>query len=238
MRKWRLVMLFVLCAVWPATAFAQSDFIDWLQQQSGPGPYKNKKLAAYEIRIWCLPKIDPTLTAAEQAKEATPIRKFRNCLADDPNRTKSALSFGGTFTHTKVAQLFLDDPADVREVQENVFSIAYIHRINRVIDLGGGVDFLRFSGDQGPGGAAFTFWRLGLGPRIVLIPCGACNVPSRRFSALAKVIEFQFDGTWVPQTFTARDYGNTVSRFDAGPEFQVRTSVVVNAGVLVQALWP
>jgi hypothetical protein len=240
MRKVRLLMVFALCAVWPTGAFAQSDFIDWLQQQSGPGPYKNSSLFAYEVRIWCLPKADEALNAdpTAQARELTALRKVRSCLADDPNRTRSALSIGGTFTSTGNSRLFLDDPIDVREVHEKVFSFAYVHRINPVIDLGGALSLLRFSGDQGVGGSAFTFWRFGLGPRIVLIPWGACNVPSRRVSALARVIGLQFDGTWVPQTFTARDYGNTVSKFDAGPEFQVRASLVVNAGVLVQALWP
>jgi len=237
MKRVRFVLLLGMCFVWPASAFAQSDFIDWLQSQSGPGPYKNQ-LVAYEVRIWCLPRPLVNPTKEELDTEAKPFRKLRNCLADDYDRTRSALSIGGTFTSTANRQLLLDDPADVREVRENVFSFAYIHRINRVIDLGGALSLLRFAGDQGSGGSAFTFWRVGIGPRIVVIPCGNCQMPSKRLNSLVRAGELQFDGTWVPQTFSARDYGNTVSKFEAGPEFQVRVAVVLNAGALVQALWP
>ena len=40
MTKVRLSVLLIFCALWPASARAQSDFIDWLAEFSGPGPFQ------------------------------------------------------------------------------------------------------------------------------------------------------------------------------------------------------
>jgi len=222
-------MLFVLCAVWPAVARAQSDVIDWIQQQSGPGPYDNSwlKLGAFNARLWCWAKDGV-------APEPSVLRELRRCWIDNPNEIQWVLSFGGEFAHNYKDQLFLDDPTDRREISEWRFTTAVLYHANSVFDIGGTVDAVRFSSSQGN---AFSFWRLGVGPRLMFTPCFRCKVP-KEWGAVKRIVLLQLDSTFFPQGFKASDYGNTVSKFDSGPEFQARASVVLDGGALVQKLWP
>src|ERR1043166_2658527 len=216
MSKLRLVLLIALCAVWPATARAQSDFIDWLQQQSGPGPYHNY-FKGYEIRIWC----PPTGLGIMD----TTARQVWNCFLDDAERTGGVLSFDATYAKTDVKRLFLDDPTDVREVREQRYTLAYVYRANRYLKVGGTLDFLRFASDQGN---LFSFWRLGFGPRLTFAPTGGATTTNRRAASLNRLIQLQIDATYVPKGFVAADYNNAISRFDSGPEYQVRSSLVID----------
>jgi hypothetical protein len=220
-------MLFALCAVWPANAHAQSDIIDWLQQGSGPGPYKSYK--GYELRVFCLPTGVGIMDTAK--------RKVWNCLLDDPDRTRAVLSFGTNWASTENTRLFIDDPSDVREVKERRWTTAFTYRMSSLLSVGGTLDFMQFKSDQGN---AFSFWRVGIGPRLIFTPCGKCtatNPPSRSSSA-GQFLHLQLDATYVPQGLKASDFGNTVSKYDPGASFQVRTSLVLDGAVILRAIHP
>ena len=225
MSKLRLVLLIALCAVWPATARAQSDFIDWLQQQSGPGPY-HTYFKGYEIRAYC-PK----------ANEKYDLRRVWDCFLDDPDLTKWVLSFDTTYAKTYNRRLFLDDPSDVREISQDRYTIAFVYRPNIYLKVGGTFDLLRFSSDQGN---AFSFWKVGFGPRLIVSPFARhiTDRNTKHSGSLHRLIQLQIDAPYVPQGFKATDFNNTVSKFESGPEFQVRTSLVIDSSALLRAIHP
>jgi len=227
MRKVLLIGLVALCALaQPANSFAQGEFIDWLEGLSGPGPYKSV-LTGYDVRVWCPSKGEGLADSR--------ARKIWNCLLDDADRTRGVLSFGSSFASSGNRRLFLDDQADVRDVKERRFTTAFVYRLNRVLDVGGSFDAIRFSSDQGN---AFSFWRVGFGPRVILTPLGAAKPQNRRAGSVNRVLHFQLDATYIPQGVKAQDFNNGVSRFDAGEEFQVRTSLVVDGAALLRAIHP
>src|SRR5262249_17428324 len=120
MTKARLLILLVLCAVWPATAHGQSETADWIQGGSGPGP-STTPFIGYEVRVWCL----PTSAAANTAK-----RRAWDCLLNDPEKTRAVLSFGQTFASSGNHQLFVDDLNDVRNVKLRRYTTAFTYRAN------------------------------------------------------------------------------------------------------------
>src|ERR1043166_8563103 len=152
MSKLRLVLLIALCAVWPATARAQSDFIDWLQQQSGPGPY-HTWFTGYEVRAYC----QPNGVAAQDDYPNKVRRRIYNCFLDDPDLTKTVLSFNATYSKTYNRRLFLDD-SDTRLISQDRYTIAYVYRPNIYLKVGGTFDLLKFSSDN-PGNA-FSIWKV------------------------------------------------------------------------------
>jgi hypothetical protein len=229
MSKLRLVLLIALCAVWPATARAQSDFIDWLQQQSGPGPYWNQTrvVGAFDVRFACW-----STPGAPQVNSV--LGQWRRCLIDNPNDVTGSLSFGMNWGTTGRKQLFIDDPSDVREVLEKRISIRYLGRVNHYFDFGGAFNITRFASDEGN---AFGFWRVGMGPILTFFPCGDRCEKSRDWATLNRLVRFQAEATWYYPGFKASDYNNAVSKFNSGYEYQVRSSIVLDAGALVQVLW-
>jgi hypothetical protein len=224
MTRARLLFLLVVCAVWPATAHGQSETADWLQGGSGPGPY-NSIFTGYEVRVWCLPTGDGVRDTAKG--------KVWNCLLDDPARTKAVLSFGQDWASSGNARLFVDDLTDVRDIKESISTIAFTYRANPYFSYGGTVEFMHFSSDQGN---AFSTWRLGLGPRLVFTPLAGVKITNPRWSSASRLIHLQVDTTYLPQGLKASDFGNTVSRYDPGRSFQVRTTLAIDYAFVLQAI--
>jgi hypothetical protein len=219
MTKARLLILLVLCAVWPATAHAQWDLSDWAQPGSGPGPFTSL-FTGYEVRVWCLP------TGAGVMDRGT--QKIWNCLFDDPDRTRAVLSFGQMWSSAESRQLFIDDPADVGEVKQRRVTVALTYRANTLLSVGGEIDAIQFT--NGDRATPFSFWKFGIGPRIVFTPCGKCasEKASDVEHSLARLIHLQLDATWVPQGVKASDFNNFVSKYNPGQEFMVRTTLAID----------
>jgi hypothetical protein len=132
MSRARLLLLGILCAIWPAHAFAQSDIYDWLQGGSGPGPYTSK-FTGFEVRVWCKPTGVGLMDTAK--------RQVWNCLLDDPDRTRAVVSFGALWASSENGRLFIDDPTDVRGTEERWLTGALIAR-QQLLSAGGYIDAL------------------------------------------------------------------------------------------------
>jgi hypothetical protein len=197
-----------------------------VQGGSGPGPYTSA-FTGYEVRVWCL----PTSTAATN----TAKRQAWDCLLDDPDKTRAVLSFGQMFASSGNNQLFVDDLTDVRDVKLRRYTTAFTYRANAVLSVGGTVDAIQYTSDQGN---AFSFWRLGLGPRVVFTPFGAFKPKNPDRSALSRLIHLQVDTTWLPDGIKASDFNNTVSRYNPGATFQVRCTLAIDFAFVLQAIHP
>src|SRR5262249_31086564 len=156
-------------------------------------------------------------------------------LLDDPDRTKAVLSFTNSYLSSDNRQLFLDNPADVREVKERVFGATLTYRPNKYLNVGGSLDFIRFSSDQGN---AFSFWRVRIGPRLLFTPLAGVMTTDPRSSSVSRTIHLQIDTIWLTKGLKASDFNDTISKYDPGAEFQVRTSLAIDFAVLLRAIHP
>src|SRR5215470_1712626 len=102
MKLLRLMVLTAVCALLPARVFAQSDFIDWLEQLSGPGPFHGYFMSVgsralctldegdgQKIRWWCAddssPKIRQVVNAEFAFASSDDNRRFQDALSEPQN---------------------------------------------------------------------------------------------------------------------------------------------------------
>ncbi len=231
MIKRQLIVLVALFAMWPARVYAQSDILDWLAELSGPGPFHAKNLItlrAAELRVWCFHK---------SGVQAMALGKHvASCLLDDEDEknTRALVTFGYSLAESGSQPLFRDDPNDVRNVHQSTFSVMLMYRADRIVDVGGGVQWKRFSTDEGN---SFSFWRVGLTPaRVTLTPFRAIPTTSSSWQSVERLVHFQFEEDWLPQGFTGADFNNRTTRFNVGAEFQSRVSVLFDIGSFINVV--
>jgi hypothetical protein len=217
-----------LLACWPASAYAASDILGFLGELSGPGPFKIKG-TGFESRAWCF-------FTAEAARDTTK-QKVANCLLDDPDKTRATISYQLVWAGADQTQLFKDDPTDVRDVKEFTASVMFMYRTNHVIEVGGGLSWMRFKGQEGAdpkANPAFSFWRAGFTPaRVTFTPLGSIH-GSERARAFARVIHLQFESVWIPGGFTGSDFGNSKTAYKADGEFQNRVQILIDGAAVIR----
>ena len=215
MTRVRVLILAVLFGMWPAVTHAQSDVIDWFDHLSGPGPFHDRGLG-YSLNVVCYPI-------------------NINCWANDgidplsdtnsTNDAKLLVKFGQSSATSGSRQLFQDDPLDVREVNQFTNSISVMYRANRIVEVGAGVNFNRFSSDQG---AAFSFWRTGWVPaRMNVTPLGLIKATGRgRFTR--RLIHLEADAIYYSEGFSGSDFNNPRTRFTVGAEYPTRLALLID----------
>ena len=213
------VLLFLLCAAWPSGAYAQGEIIDWFDHLSGPGPFHNKGVGA-EFNLWCFPPSGRYNLNCWGSDGLDPLSDM-----DSPNDSKLLVKYSLSRSTTGSRQLFQDDPLDVRDVHQftNAFSVMY--RANRIVEVGAGVNFVRFSSDEGN---AFSFWRTGWVPaRMNVTPLGLLKATGRgRFTR--RLIQFEADAIYYSEGFVGADFNNPRTRFTVGAEYQTRLAIVID----------
>jgi len=233
------------CAIWigllcllPTAAQADDDVLGWFGEISGPGPYRPDLFAhligGYSGNIFCMPN-DP-----KDRKVAQIACQLYDGVDDtDGHRLGGDAKWLITFAYTQTVTdrnarpantgLFKDDPRDDRDANERAFSFMAMYRANRTVDIGVGVEILRWSGDAGSDPVnypSFGFTRLGLVPaRVNFTPLGGFSKVPRN---LRRLIHFQIEEIWLPQTTSGVDFHNARTSFTAGPEFQTYTAVSID----------
>ncbi len=133
MKRVVLIGVLALCALArPANAFAQGDFLDWLEQFSGPGPFHGVTIGT---RVVCVRDNAGTL-------------EHGLCFNDtDPNiKTVMNVEFG--FATSGSQARFPDTPNDVGVVHASRLNVTYMYRVSPMLDVGIGIGALTFSGDS------------------------------------------------------------------------------------------
>jgi hypothetical protein len=138
MKLLRLMVLTAVCAVLPARVFAQSDFIDWLEQLSGPGPFHGYFMSVgsrafctldegdgQKIRWWCADDSSPKIRQVVNAE-------FAFASSDDHSRFQDATS----------------EPQNTLPVHATRVVANYYYRFHPMLDLGVGAGVIVFSGDD------------------------------------------------------------------------------------------
>ena len=219
----------LLCLL-PTAAQADDDPLGWLGEISGPGPYRPDLFAhvigGYKGNIFCIPR-DP-----KDRKVAQIACQLYDGVDDtDGHKLGGDAKWLITFAYTQTVTdrnarpagtgLFKDDVRDDRDANLRTFSFMGMYRANRTVDIGFGVEILRWSGDAGSDPVnypSFGFTRLGLVPaRVDFTPLGGFSRVPRN---LRRLISFQIEEIWLPQTTSGADFHNSRTSFTAGPEFQ------------------
>ena len=210
----RLLVLIVLCVMWPSAAHAQSDVLDWVAQLSGPGPFHNH-FKGYDLNVLCYPV-------------------SWNCLGNDgvdeldstgKSDAKLIVRFGNSFASTGTQQLFQDDPNDKRDVAQQIVSTLVMYRANRIVDVGAGFQWVQFSSSDAP---SFSFWRTGYVPAAMRVtPLGLINATGR-WRYARRLIHLDAQSVWYSEGFTSANFNNTASKFSVGAEYQTRLSFLID----------
>jgi hypothetical protein len=219
----------------PNAAFAQGDVIGWLSELSGPGSFRPDFVIGFggvETNVLCFPRGAHKFSAAWKACQLNSGIDLES--ANTNNDVRWLVTFGYTQTKTKRTTdqpgLFKDDPNDDRDATERTFAVMFMYRANRIVDVGSGVEFLRFSAPAGTNAAlypSFGFWKRGLVPaRMTVTPFGEFKPWKPRWR---RVLHLQAEAIWIPEGFSGReDFRNPNTTFKSGPEFQVRTAAVID----------
>jgi hypothetical protein len=222
----RLVVFVLVASLWPATA--RADFWSWLEELSGPGPFRG---GTVWVPVMCHDK------GQENNKEL----KWYPCLvrvttrAEEVLRAKEPLPTPVVFA-VKIGWLtskgprFNDLPptdADNRgKVSVLPVSGLFLFRLYRSLDVGGGAGLLRVSGE-------------GFDPlyRVSLIPVSASLTPvalnpSWQDHPWAYILRLEIETSYYPKGFKGTDFNNTRTSFKSGPEFLTRVGLVTDVGAL------
>jgi hypothetical protein len=211
----RLVLIMIAVLLCPTQAHAARGFWGWLEELSGPGPFKG---GAYAQPVACVDK-NGRLTAC-----------WRTKIDDNTPRIPQTLVVSAGVFNSGDRPRFDDLPAADADNRGNVRLLAvsglYVLRVHRSLDLGAGAGFVRLSG------ARFDpFYKL------VLTPFNGSFAPLALASShrYARILRFEYDKSFVPQGFKGADFDNLRTGFDSGPEFITRYGIVIDFGAL---FWP
>jgi hypothetical protein len=233
MRAIKVVVLAALLSSWAAAAQADNVIMEFIESWSGPGPYAWTK--GVEVQIVCL----PTREAAGDSFTS----QLWSCHKDDPARVRGQFTFGASWGDTGGAQPFMDDPLDRRSVKQLTIEAMYLHRLNSIVDVGGGVQWVRLTNDAqlatvtSVAYSASTQWRTGPALRVSFTPLGALHF-SGRAGGLSRLIHLEYESAYFGGSWTAADYGNPVSRYSAKKEFQSRVGIAIDLAPLLVAIHP
>jgi hypothetical protein len=205
-----MLLVVVLVCGWASTARAESDVLAWLESLSGPGPF-HQYWPAFDVRTYCAGYVG-TLAGASNKKKAEACY-----LRDDEDNIKFLLKLGVASGETGTQQVFQDDPTDVRNILMRTFEVAGMYRANRVIDVGGGLWFMRLSDAN----ESFSTWRVGLVPaRVDFAPLAAV-----KYAPIRRMVKISVEGAWLPNHIVGKDLGNSRTTFDSRREVITRVSI-------------
>lgn len=216
MRKAQLFVLVALVVLWPSSAYAERSFWGWLEELSGPGPFRGTDI--------------PITLLCDYGKG------LGNCWRVHKEETvKRTLSFKiGRFTSDDKDPRFKDLPATDTDNRGTVtvvpVTVLYLFR-QGPLDLGPGAGLWRVSGDGFP-----AFYKLALTPiSASFSPFALIKNEARKGDTVrwAHVLRFELDTTFVPQGFKGSDFKNTRTKFDSGPEFLTRGVIVIDVGAII-----
>ena len=216
----RVVVLLALLTLWPSAAFAAKGWWGWLEELSGPGPFRGYVLSFPVLCVRdgqlvpCYKQLPPHSTEDDAVK-------FR------PKRMVY-VSVGslGSDDHLRFKDL-PDTPENRREVNVLQVSGLYMFRLHPAVDVGAGAGTMRLSGE-----GFDAIWRFTLVPTSVAVRPFAF-VKEWKDSRWAGMIRGELETSFVTAGFTAEQFGTPASSFKTGPEFLTRAAVVIDLGVFV-----
>jgi hypothetical protein len=213
MTRTRLLLMMTAVLLWPTQAHAARGFWGWLEELSGPGPFRGE---AISLTLACVEG------QTNRLKSCVPTRR------DVSEIRRTVMLRIGVFDSDDGPR-FNDLPETDADNQGKVrlFSVTgmYLFRLHRSFDIGPGAGFVRLSGDRFD-----PFYKLVLTPVNASFTPFALNWPKSRY---ARILRLELDNSFVPQGFKGSDFNNSRTKFDSGPEFITRAVAVVDVTALI-----
>jgi hypothetical protein len=190
--------LFLALSARPASA-GLGDWLGWLEEMSGPGPFHGPTVSFDRLACWSEPASGGRVERVAFADHADPCRN-----GADRERRHVRVYLSVELAHfTSSRNVLAREPeADDSQVGLTRLNALVFARVAQGVEVGGGLGINRFSG-QGASGQDFGFTRLTLPLRVRVRP-GMWVAPESRWSRLVH-LSVGFDR--LPSTFDAADFG-------------------------------
>ncbi len=206
-------LIFVACMVAGVVqaAPAEASFLSWLEELSGPGPFTGP---VFSVPVACVHDSS---------------RDGPRCNPDGPPLSGTIHVRFGNFYSRASDRRFKDLNDDLDDnhgvVRVRPFSVVYLLRLHRALEVGGGGGVMFLSGDRF---SPFT--------RLVLTPFTASLTPLTirrawprgKWRQAARALRIDVDAMLVPQGFRGSDFNNSRTRFDSGPDLLWHAGVVLD----------
>jgi hypothetical protein len=200
----RVVVLLALLTLWPSAAFAAKGWWGWLEELSGPGPFRGYGIA---MPVVCTRDGDVVSCWSRQ----NPPKRL---VVADVGRL-------GSGSNLRFKDL-PDTPENRREVRALLMSGMYMFRLHPAVDVGFGAGTARFSGDD-----LMSVWRFTLPVGATVRPLAF--VPQWEKKRWASLLQGQFEEILIAPGIKGSDFGST-STFSTGPEWRPRLTVGIDVG--------
>jgi hypothetical protein len=216
MRHVRLLVCALLLLSFPRPAHAQSDFWDWLESFSGPGPFQSH-FRTINSRGFC------TLRGGEQ--------KIDWWCGDDTRRDiREVLTAEVAWPDSDSNRRFADgagDPLNNAPVRATRVVVNYYYRVHPVLDVGVGAGALTFSGE----GFENQVHPILAPLNVTFTPFGFVHGESRTVAKWGRLLRFKIAERYVLGDIRAQDFNSLKSTYARSGEWNFNYSVSFD-------LWP
>jgi hypothetical protein len=205
MKRWLLIVLAATCALArPASAYAQGDFLDWLEGLSGPGPFHGY-FRSVNSRALC--------TLNDGGKHSVDWW----CGNDTDQRIKTVLGVEVAWPDSDAHIRFADATSELQNtgrVRATRVLFNYYYRFNSMLDVGVGAGWITFTASDfdnqvHPILTPFT---------LTFTPFGF--VHDEKYARLGRVFRVKFSERYILRDILAKDFGSNISKyFQSGGEF-------------------
>lgn len=204
-----------------------ADWISWLEELSGPGPFHGYTVSFDRLACWSEAVGGGSLEARSTfgADRLDPCRGGRDT---DRGRVRAYLSVELGRYESSRNVLAPQPEADAFHVGLTRSSVLVFGRLANGLEAGAGVGFNRFSG-EGLRGDEYSFTRVSLPLRVRVLP-GMWVNPQARF---ARAIHLNAGFDRLPSTFEAADF-NQVGAFREEGESLASVYVAVDVLSLIR----
>ncbi|HUK36111.1 MAG TPA: hypothetical protein VLV86_19475 [Vicinamibacterales bacterium] len=213
MKRALFLAVAALCALArPATVYAQSDFIDWLESLSGPGPFHGY-FTSVGSRVFCtMDDGSGQMIKWWCADDSSP--KVKNVVAVD-------FAWSTSGDHTR----FSDATAEAQNtlpVHASRILANYYYRFHPMVDLGVGAGVIVFSGDD-----------FSKQVHPILSPLTLSFTPfgflhGEQSIRWGRVLKLEFSERYILGDIRAADFGSSLSTYLKQGEFNSNFSVAVD----------
>ena len=231
MRNARLLLLAGLLAAWPSTAHA--DFLSWLEELSGPGPFRGDVLW---VPVMCRDRAPALVETAEPGRWHPCLVRVTTLKEQEATRKQPvpvlvAVKFGWFRSNNgpRFKDLPATDPDNQGRVSALPVSGLFLFRVHRAVDVGAGAGFLRVSGK-----GFDPLYRLSLTPFSASVTPLALNC-AWQDHPWAYILRAEFETSYIRGGFKGSDFNNTRTAFKSGPEVLTRLGFAIDAGALIDS---
>jgi len=216
MKRAIFIALVAVCALMrPASAFAQSDFLDWLESFSGPGPFHGH-LRSLNSRALC--------TLSEDGKQ----RVDWWCGNDTDPRIRNVVAAEVAWPDSDSHIRFADaptEPQNTLQVRATRVLVTYAYRFHPMLDLGVSAGALVFSGPDFPNQTHPVLSPL----TLTFTPLGFLH--GEKTAKWGRVIRVTYAERYVLGDIRAQDFDSLKSTYFKNGEWNTGISMAVD-------VWP